>query len=93
MPRNPYSHLSNEMNRAGFLEAGRFESRCHIEGFNGTVKSISCFSRRDILDCLVHATMVESVDPFKRGDLDGFRGQDRTAQPQFSFSRSFVRRT
>ena len=48
------------------------ESRCHIDVVRGSIILIFGFGRRDVADGLQQPAMVEPVDPFERGVLDGF---------------------
>ena len=38
-----------------------------------------CYGRRDVADPLKQAAVVEPVDPFQRGVLNGFKGSPRPA--------------
>ncbi len=67
------------MNRAGFPEAICFESRDHGRLFQHGVVAFLCFGRRDVADGLEDTPIVEPVDSFEGGILDGLEGAPRPA--------------
>jgi len=53
------------------------ESRRHIDVALGSITLVFGFDGRDVADGLQQSTMVEPVDPFERGALDGFEAGAR----------------
>ena len=49
-----------------------FESRCHGWCLQHSVVALLGFGRRDVADGLQGPAIVEPVDPFQSGELDGF---------------------
>ena len=54
-------------------------SYCHIDVVRGSIILIFGFGRRDVADGLQQPTMVEPIDPFERGVLDGFEAAPGSA--------------
>tara|TARA_Y100000815_G_scaffold262955_1_gene276952 strand:+ start:319 stop:603 length:285 start_codon:yes stop_codon:yes gene_type:complete len=53
--------------------------RCHVFSIQSGVEVCLCFSRRDVPDRLEQAAVVEPIDPFECGILDGLETAPRAA--------------
>ena len=60
-------------------EAVWFESRHHSELVGLCIEAGLCFGGRDVADGFEQAAIIEPVDPFESGELDGFEVSPRAS--------------